>query len=72
VIEMADRTVNTVPTDKGWANRAGTRPISNHRTKTLAQKAGRKQAIERRAMHVIHKQDGSVASKHSYGNDTSR
>ena len=28
--------------------------------------------LDRRALHVVHKQDGSVASKHSYGNDTSR
>ena len=60
------RQVHTVPTEKGWRNRAGTRPISNHRTKALASKAGRKQAIERKAEHLIHRRDGSVGERHSY------
>ena len=61
------REVHTVPTDKGWANRAkNNRKISNHRTKALAEKAGRKVAKARSALHVVHKSDGSVASKRSY------
>ena len=60
------RQVHTVPAEKGWRNRAGTRPISNHRTKALARKAGRKQAIERKAEHLIHRRDGSVGERHSY------
>jgi hypothetical protein len=66
---MDMRQVHTVPSDKGWRNKAGTRPISNHRTKALAQKAGRKQAIERKAQHVIHKSNGSVDVTRTYGND---
>lgn len=59
--------IHTVPTDKGWANRAKNyRRISNHRTKALAEKAGRKLAIERHADHIVHKSDGSVASARSY------
>ena len=59
--------VHTVPTDKGWANRAkNNRKISNHRTKALAEKAGRKVAMKRHALHIVHKSDGSVASKRSY------
>lgn len=65
---MARKQVHTVSTDKGWRNKAGNnRPISNHRTKALAAKAGRKVAIEREAEHVIHKSDGSVATSRYYG-----
>lgn len=45
--------VHTVPTDVGWANKAGNRTLSNHRKKETAQAAGRKQAIQRKAEHVI-------------------
>ncbi len=63
----AQKQVLTVPTDKGWRNKAGNnRPISNHRTKKLAVKAGRKLAMERKAVHVVHNTDGSVQRKVSY------
>lgn len=63
----AQKMVLTVSTDKGWRNKAGNnRSISNHRTKKLAEKAGRKLAIERKALHVVHNSDGSVARKVSY------
>lgn len=65
---MAAQTqVLTVSTDKGWRNKSGNhRQFSNHRTKKLAEKAGRKLAIERRAMHIVHNTDGSVQRKVSY------
>lgn len=53
--------IHTVPTDKGWANRAGTHTFSKHKKKELAVKRGRKIANERDAKLVIHKQDGSIA-----------
>ena len=63
----AQKQVHTVPTDKGWRNKAGNnRPISNHKNKKLAEKAGRKVAIERRAIHIVHNTDGSVNRKVSY------
>ena len=63
----ARKEVHTVPTEKGWANRAKNyRRISNHRTKALAEKAGRKVAMARGAIHVIHKSDGTIAAKRSY------
>lgn len=64
---MPSREVHTRPTEKGWANRAGTYTISRHRKKGPAQQAGRSQAIERQALHVIHRRDGSVGEQHSYG-----
>ena len=61
------REVHTVMTKKGWANKAANGyKLSNHRTKSLAEKAGRKAAIARSALHVVHKQDGSVGRKTSY------
>jgi hypothetical protein len=65
---MASRKeVHTVQTDKGWANRAANhRRISNHRTKALAEKAGRNVAVARHALHIVHKSDGSIASTRSY------
>ena len=63
----AQKQVHTVSTDKGWRNKAGNnRPISNHRTKKLAEKAGRKLAIERKALHIVHNTDGRVTRKVSY------
>jgi hypothetical protein len=66
--EMAPRReVHTVPTDKGWSNKAANGyKLSNHRTKSLAEKAGRKAAMARSALHVVHKQDGTVGRKTSY------
>ena len=63
---MAQKEVHTVPTERGWANRAGSYAISKHRKKANAQKAGRKQAIERKARHTIHRKDRTVAETHSY------
>jgi hypothetical protein len=63
----AQKQVHTVPTEKGWRNNAGNgHKISAHRTKALAEKAGRKLAMERKGIHVIHKSDGSVARKVSH------
>jgi hypothetical protein len=44
---MAAGEIHTKPGPKGWRNTAGTRHISNHKTKALAEKAGRKVAMER-------------------------
>ncbi len=64
---MAAGEIHTKPGPKGgWRNTAGTRHLSNHRTKALAEKAGRKAAIKRGGDHVVHKQDGSVARRASY------
>ena len=70
---MAKKEVHTVPKGNGWANEtAGGSVISNHRRKDTAQAAGRKQAISRKAEHVIHKKDGTIGTKNSYGNDPRR
>lgn len=71
---MAKRNeVHTVPTDTGWANKLpGGKKLSGHERKDTAQAAGRKQAIQRKAEHVVHKKDGTIGEKNSYGNDPRR
>jgi hypothetical protein len=63
---MAAGEIHTKPGAKGWRNTAGTRHLSNHRTKALAEKAGRKVAMDRRGDHIVHKQDDTIARKTSY------
>ena len=65
----ARKPVHTVPKGSGWANKAGGRTISNHRTKSAAQKAGRSTAKARKTEHVIHNRDGVIGQKNSYGPD---
>lgn len=70
---MARREVHTLKTTKGWANKLpGGKVLSNHRTKATAEKSGRTQAKARKAEHVIHKVDGTIGEKNSYGNDPRR
>jgi uncharacterized protein DUF2188 len=65
----ARKAVHTVPKGNGWANKAGGRTISNHRTKAAAQKAGRSAAKSRSAEHVIHNRNGQIGGSNSYGGD---
>lgn len=64
--------VHTVPHGDGWANRregAG-RVSKTFPTKVEAQRAGREAARNEHTEHVIHKQDGTIGEKNSYGGDT--
>jgi uncharacterized protein YdaT len=63
--------VHTVPHDDGWANRreGSSRVSKNFDTKKEAQQAGRETARREHTEHVIHKKDGTIAEKNSYGND---
>ncbi len=63
---MAKGEIHTKPGKKGWKNTAGNLPLSNHKNKALAVKAGRKVAEERGGEHVIHKADGSIDRKVSF------
>ncbi len=72
---MADKKpIHTVPRDDGWANvREGSnRAISKADTKAEAQAAGRARARVDQVEHVIHKKDGTIGEKNSYGNDPRR
>lgn len=69
---MADKkNMHTVPTDEGWANRreGAERASSLHATKAEAQAAGREMAKKDGVEHLIHKKDGTIGERNSYGND---
>ena len=63
--------VHTVPHGDGWANkREGADRVSKtFPTKRAAQQAGRETARGEKTEHVIHKQDGTIGEKNSYGGD---
>ena len=69
---MAEKkNVHTVPTNDGWANRreGGKRASSTHDTKAEAQAAGRAAAKKDGVEHLIHKKDGKIGDRNSYGAD---
>ncbi|QIT13057.1 DUF2188 domain-containing protein [Clavibacter michiganensis] len=69
---MADKkNIHTVPTEDGWANRreGGQRASSTHETKAAAQAAGRAAAKKDKVEHLVHKKDGTIGGRNSYGND---
>lgn len=54
-----------------WRNvsSGATKPNKVFETKSEAKSAGRQQAINQKAEHVIHNEDGKIAQRNSYGND---
>jgi hypothetical protein len=63
--------VHTVPLPKTlrWANEVDGEVLSRHRTKEAAEEAGREIAKRLRVEHTIHRVDGEISEKNSYGND---
>ena len=63
--------VHTVPHGDGWATkREGSDRVSKtFDTKKEAQDAGRNTAKREGTEHFIHKLDGTIGEKNSYGND---
>ena len=63
--------VHTVPHGDGWANRReGSKKVSRaFGTKAEAQAAGRETAERERTEHLIHKKDGTIGERNSYGSD---
>lgn len=64
--------MQTMPDGKGgWKNQVpGTsRASSVHATKAEAQARGRDMAKRRGLEHQIHRKDGTIGEKNSYGND---
>ena len=63
--------VHTVPAEggDGWVNKSDGKVLSKHRTKEEAAAAGRQIATELDAEHSIHRLDGVITEKNSYGND---
>lgn len=63
--------IHTTPKSggKGWVNTAGGRTVSAHRTQETAAERGREIAKKNEIEHVIHRPDGRIREKNSYGND---
>jgi hypothetical protein len=62
--------VHTVPkATGGWANKQGGEVVSEHRKKETAVEKGRDIARKGETEHVIHKKNGEIGEKNSYGND---
>lgn len=63
--------VHTVTHGDGWANRreGASRVSKQFDTKAEAEKAGRETAKNEKTEHIIHKKDGTIGEKNSYGPD---
>lgn len=63
--------VHTVPSPKGkgWDNKVAGEVQSHHHTKEKAVEKGKDIAKKNEGEHVIHKKDGKIGEKNSYGPD---
>jgi hypothetical protein len=68
---MAKKDVHVVPSGNGWAVKQEGRasPVSNHRTQGAAQDAGRRVAQQKECELVIHRPNGQIRDKDSFGSD---
>jgi hypothetical protein len=60
--------VHTVPAP-GWWNEMDGKILSKHKEKADAVEAGREIARQLQVEHTIHRADGVITEKNSYGND---
>lgn len=66
------KNVHTVPVGDHWENKVGGKSTGvEHRTQRTAADAGRTIAKQQESEHSIHRKDGTVGPKNSYGNDPS-
>ena len=56
-------------TGGGWWNEVNGKVLTRHRLKEVAVAAGREIALRLRVEHTIHRGDGVISEKNSYGND---
>lgn len=68
---MAGKNVHVVPSDGRWAVKLEGQKthLSQHRTQTAAENAGRPVARAQRSELVTHRADGRIRDKDSYGHD---
>ncbi len=68
---MGKKNVHVVPAGNRWAVKQERRatPISNHRTQSAAEKAGRAVARRNESELVIHRANRQIRDKDSFGND---
>ena len=70
-LTMSKPPVHTVPHEDGWANRraGASRASKTFPTKAAAQQAGRETARREGTEHIVHRKDGTIGERNSYGND---
>ena len=68
---MAKKNVHVVPNGNRWAVKpeGEVKPLSTHRTQELATNAGKKVAQQNQSELVIHRPNGQIRDKDSFGND---
>jgi hypothetical protein len=68
---MAKKNVHIVPAGNKWAvkTEGAAKPISTHLTQQTAAEAGKKVAQHNQSELVIHRPNGQIRDKDSYGND---
>jgi Uncharacterized protein conserved in bacteria (DUF2188) len=68
---VSSKNVHTTPNPdgKGWVNQVGGEVVSKHRNQENAAERGREIARENHTEHAIHRRDGTIGRKNSYGND---
>ncbi len=64
------RNVHVVPNGNSWQVKPeGGRPASNHRTQGAAEEVGRRIAQRHGSELVVHRPNGQIRDKDSFGND---
>jgi Arc/MetJ-type ribon-helix-helix transcriptional regulator len=64
------RNVHVVPNDGGWKVRVeGSTRSKSYPTQSEAIRAGRKLARRNQADHIVHRRDGRIRQRDSYGRD---
>ena len=68
---MAKKNIHVVPSGTTWAVKpaGGGQPLSTHPTQGAAVEAGRRVAQRDRTELVIHRPNGQIRDKDSFGND---
>jgi hypothetical protein len=63
--------VHVVPDGDKWAVKpeGAKTPTSNHRTQRTAEEAGRRLAKQNESELIVHRPDGRIRDKDSFGND---
>lgn len=68
---MAKKNVHVVPSGNKWVvkTEGSDKPVSTHRTQKTASEAGRTVAQQNESELVIHRPNGQIRDKDSFGND---
>lgn len=68
---MTGKNQHVVPHENEWAVRGAgnSRVTSHHSTQAQAERAAREIAINQKSEVLIHREDGRIRERNSYGND---